>query len=943
MLGRPTSWIAGLFAGAVFAASSAAHAGFAWEQDWLSSAPMTFGWPRSQPDQKVAFGADGGVLVEGQSPMYARFDAAGALRWSVDSPLLYSTPQMTATADGGAYMLATGSTESQLLRIDQSGSRTWSRSISALHFVEVGNTRIAAVNAAFLTVMDAATGDVVWQRPIIAGVVNGAGAGISVAADAAGSLYVTAGSATGLRTIKFDAAGTEQWNVSGAASGEGGIVGVGATMLFERFGDLLRARRVGDGGVAWTQDIYASDIVLASDDGAREPIVASVANIRRFAADTGQARWTTALPNPGYPASVIGGKLVLSSNAQLVAVDAASGATTWSISRPSTDAYGNDLALDDMGGLQGGVFFIVGHPYGHYQRAPVFLQRIRLDNGASAATPPTPTVPQRTLVASIAPDAGHAITASASQHASTVDIQLRKLDATTGAVTWQMSDPVTEFGADGPLYPTWLALAEHAGKVATTSSLQQQGCIWSPSGARVSLHDAANGARLWSALLTDPGRVCTTVYEPQLDDSGNVFVSTSEGASCGNGNVCYEAAIYKLASGDGQVAWREGLEDGSRTTRAFVLAGDHIVSTVPFHGGVTFEGLSAANGTAAWSTTLYGGYDVQRYVFKVDASHVVIVGETVAGTSWAKLDAATGTVLWDRSIAHAPCANLCFENSPTVLPGGDLLIHGKLGSRALLRRFHNDGSGTVDEWLVGADAPSQQAWINRAEADADGRLDLQLARRPGRTTPPSIHTFARFDMASGVLSDEQFLAAYSQDPYEQLTYPDLLRQVDADRFLVQTYATRPPQTATTGVALVDLATTAHGDLAIEAHLDHASAAIGDTVGFQLRATYTGDAATQGATLFAHMPWPSGVTAPACTTSAAGNCVVDVDSGDVRATFDVSPGGSIEISGSVGVLGYPARPLLSAYVHGSTALGEPDLRNNFATAETSLFVDGFDAR
>ncbi|HEU4663748.1 MAG TPA: PQQ-binding-like beta-propeller repeat protein [Dokdonella sp.] len=939
MIDRPRRmWIGGLFAAAALAAGDAAHAGFAWEQDWLASAPMTFGWPRSQPDVKVAFGADGGVLVEGQSPMYARFDGAGALRWSVDTGL-YSTLAMTGTADGGAYVLASGGPDAQLIRIDPSGATVWSRSAPALRFAEVGSARVAAAGVDFLTVMDAASGNVVWQRRITQDVVY-ADDWVSLAADATGNLYVTTGSATGLRTIKFDASGNEQWNVGSTAAGEGGIVGVGIAMLFERFGDVLRARRVGDGSVAWTLDIFASDFVLASDDGEQEPIVVGTAEARRFAADTGQPRWTATLPNISYPASVIGGKLVLSSNGQLVAVDASSGATGWTIARPASDAYGNGLTFDEMGGLQGGAFFVVAHPNGPYQRAPLFLQRFRLDNGAAVATAPTPTVPQRAVAASIAPAPGYAITAAATQHASTVDIELRKLDATTGSVIWQMSDPVTEFGADGPLYPTWLALAEHAGKVATTSSLQQQGCIRSPSGARVSLHDAADGTRLWSTLLTDSDRRCTTVYEPQLDDDSNVFVSMDEGFSCDNGQTCHEAAIYKLASGDGHVVWRDAHE-ADYGPRGLVLAGGSVVTTVPFRGGATFEGLSPASGGITWSSALYPGYGIDRYVFKVDEAHVVVVGEDDGGTSWAKLDAATGAVLWDRSVAHAQCANLCFENSPTVLPGGDLLIHGKLGSRALLRRFHNDGSGIVDEWLVGADAPSQQAWINRAEIDADGRLDLQLARRPGKQTPPSLHSFARFDMASGALSDEQFIAAYSQDPYEQLTYPDLLRQIDAERFLVQTYATRPPQTGTTGVALLDLTATAHGDLAIETQLDRASAAVGDSVGFHLRATYTGDASLQGVTVFAHMPWPSGVTAPTCATTAAGNCVVDVDSGDVRATFDVSPGGSIEISGSVLALGYPARPLLSAFVHGPTALAEPDLRNNFAAAETSLFADGFD--
>lgn len=932
-------WTAGLLAAAAWAAGDAAHAGFVWEQEWLASAPMTFGWPRSQPDQKVAFGGDGGVLVEGRSPMYARFDATGALRWSLDTPFLYSTTGMTATADGGAYMLATGSSGSQLLRVDPGGSRTWSRAVPALHLVEVGGTRIAAADLVFLTVLDAATGDVLWQRRINNDAAYATDLA-SVESDASGNLYVTTGSAAGLRTIKFDDAGNEQWNVGGAAPGEGGIVGVGATMLFERYGDLLRARRASDGSVAWTADIHASDIVLATDDVAREPIVASVEGIRRFAADTGQARWTATLPNPAYPAGVIGGRLIVSSSAQLVALDVTSGNTAWAVARPAVDAYGNDLVIDGVGAGQGGLFFLVGHPSGPYQRTPLFLQRTRLVDGAAMATP-TPALPQRTVAASIAPQAGYAIGASASQHATTVDIQLRKIDAATGTVIWQMSDPISESVAAGPLYPTSLALAEHAGKLATTSSLQQQGCVRAPSGARVSLHEAASGARLWSALLTDPERACTNVYEPQLDDAGNVFVSTYEGYSCGNGQTCREAAIYKLAAGDGQVVWRDARE-ADYEPRGFVLAGGRAVTTLPFRGGATFQGLSVATGGTAWSSALYPGYGIDRYVFKVDDTHVVVVGESASGTSWAKLDAATGAVSWDRSVAHERCASLCFENGPVVLPGGDLLIHGSVGSRALLRRFHNDGSGIVDEWLVGGEAPSQQTWVNRAELDEDGRLDLQLARRPGKQTPPSLHTFARFDMADGVLSDEQVIAAYGHDPVAQLTYPDLLRQIDAGRFLVRTDMTRAPQTGAAGVALLDLAATAHGDLAIEARLDPASAVIGDSIGFRLHVTYTGDAALQGATVFAHMPWASGVTTPACTTHVAGNCVVEVGSGDVRATFDISPGGSVDLSGRVRVLGYPARPLLSAYVHGSTALGESDMRNNFATAETSVFLDGFEA-
>ncbi len=938
----PLEWLGRIGFGAALATTGIARAEIVWQHDWLVFAPTTFGAARIEPDAPLAFDSAGGMLIEGQSPisrtLFARLDSAGSLLWSADLQL-EATLAMIATADGGAYVLPYGSSGAQLVRFDAAGAKVWSRSVPGLRIVEAGSGYVAVSDIDWLTLLSTTTGDVVWQRRINHDAVYSDDA-VSLAADATGNLYVTTGVRDGVtngaRTVKFDPAGDEQWNVV-ASTSTAQVLAVSGSTLYERVDGKLQGVRVDDGSIAWAVPLESPDSVVAvSGDAQGEPIVAESSAVRRLAASDGHVRWERSLA--GYPKRMgaAGNRIVSTAPGQFVGLDATSGAIAWSTTRPTVDAHGNGLEWRAIGGFHGDEFVAVAMPIGSYANAPAFLQRVHSSTGALASAI-TPMVPQGTRTVSVAQQSGSVISASVAPHANAVDLQLRKLDGTSGIVAWQVSDPVDDFGADGPFYPTSLAVAERAGKVATAMPLQDASCRSTPSGARVSLHDGASGARSWRTLLMDADRVCTRLDEPQLDVGGNVLVSTSEGRPCGNGQSCYEAAIYKLAASDGHVAWRQGFA-GESYPRPFVVAGDRVVSVAD--GG--FQALAVDSGASAWSSNLYPGNAVNRYVFKLDETHVVLVGATSQGTSWAKLDAATGVVLWDRSVAHEACASSCFENAPTVLSGGDLLIHGRLGSRALLRRFHNDGSGTVDEWLVGADAPSQQAWINRAEADADGRLDLQLARRPGGTTPPSIHTFARFDMASGVLSDEQFLAAYSEDPYEQLTYPDLLRQVDADRFLVQTYATRPPQTATTGVALLDLATAAHGDLAIEARLDRASAAIGDTVGFHLRATYTGDAATQGATLFAHMPWPSGVTAPACATSGAGNCVVDVDSGDVRATFDVAPGGSIEITGTVRVLGDPARPLLSAFVHGTGALGESDMRNNFAAAETSLFVDGFDA-
>jgi hypothetical protein len=176
---------------ASFAAAVGAHAEPIWQLDWSASAPPSFGPVTLEADAPLAFGPEGSMLFEARSPLaaplFVRLDAAGQLDWSVELPLA-ATLAMIATADGGAYLLPyAASGEAQLVRVDPTGARTWSRSVPAKRLVEAGNGRVAASDTDWLTVPSAATGNMIWQRRINGDLLYYDTA-LSLAADSDGSL-----------------------------------------------------------------------------------------------------------------------------------------------------------------------------------------------------------------------------------------------------------------------------------------------------------------------------------------------------------------------------------------------------------------------------------------------------------------------------------------------------------------------------------------------------------------------------------------------------------------------------------------------------------------------------------------------------------------------------------------------------------------------------------
>jgi outer membrane protein assembly factor BamB len=923
-----------------------AHADTIWNSDWLSSAPTSMISYWSPP--AVAFASNGDVLLGSAADntygQYVRIGAGGELRWVANLPFT-GTNAMFANADGGALISAYDYSSSAIVRLDASGAKLWSRTMFAGWIVQPSADRIVTVGSGLASALDATTGNVVWQHDVGRDSYDGRG---GVVADAQGNVYTTGiflvnQAFGGFRTQKLDSNGNEVWSTT-TSGANGAIIGGNATMLYLQTNGMLRGVRMVDGSIAWSVPHDASSTpLLLSDDSAREPIVFGATTIQRLAADTGQPRWTQ--PVAGDPASarIVGGAILTTGAGKFVKLDQATGAIAWSKTKPTYDAAGNYLTWFGFGGLRDGNVLSVGQA--EYPltvgNAPAFLQSISFATGDVLGVVSPPVVAQGMLSGNAVDASGALVSVGVSQRASGVDLRMRRLDPATGAVMWQVFDPVNDLGPGKWFYMPTPSVTFAGNSIATSMALNSGGCSNAASGgARISLHDASNGTRRWRTFLTDVDRACSYVYEPKFDTAGNVYVSVNGQVHCQN-NECFNNSVYKLSAANGQILWHDD-SGADRYVRDFAVFDNIVVVGGPFDSSSdTLRGLSGASGAVQWTTDVFAGYAYDRYLFKVDDSHVVIVATTATSTSWAKLDVATGAVLWNKSVSHQECDGLCFANSPTILPGGDLLVHDGLDDKPLLRRFHNDGSGIVDEWIVGANTTSQRAWINRAEPDTNGLWNLDLRRGPRNNALSSVHFFARFDPANGTLVGQQAWFAYSNDPYETFVYRDLLKQTGDDRFLMTSISTRTPQPTTSGVGLVDTSVTAHGNLAIRAELV-GSTSIGASVSMHVRVTYSGDQPLHGVTVRATMPWQSGIGAAACATSAASNCVLDTSSGAVFATFDIQPGGSIDITGQLKVLAGSTDPTLTATTYGPLGLSEPDTLDNFTRAEVGVFADGFDS-
>lgn len=946
-----------------FALAAPVAAGELWRSDTVVSAPPTLDAfvPASasgKPAAAVAFADDGEVVYGALAAStldveVVRVRADGSVRWhyALDTAAVPQTiAALLADADGGAtFALADpldDDRSNRVVHVDADGQTGWSRALPAGWLARLPSGRIASAGYTHLDVLDAANGNVVWQRTL-SRVGNGSVGGLALDAT---DLYVssTLGDGT-VRTRKYGGDGGLQWEA--ATPGEsGGVVAAGAGKVYVRVGPQLHALDAADGHAVWSGFAGNNGIVRLGGGAAAEPIVATAYAVSRLAAGDGSTRWSTPLADI-RSVDVIDDALLVATSSVRARLDMDSGAIVWSV------AYADGPRLPfAFGPGSGAQARVLSRPIATAPGiARAIDERIDLASGAIAASVQVAAIEHGIDTASVLDDDGHVLEAGASQQVEGPHLQLRAIDGASGAALWQIDDAIASPGGGfaASVLRARPAIASAPGVLAVAQVIGDTGRCSSNAGwVRVAAYASSDGARRWASWLRDADAShCPYVSAPVVDDAGNAFVSVVTLVACQKPSLgCQRRTLYKLGASDGAVLWRhdEGLDAGMEglVLSPHVLAsssGDVVVPGGFLDNQATALRVSGADGSVVWSSHVFDGLALGDALDRLgDGSFIAYAGAD-SSYSWARLDAATGTAAWTSTAPWVPCYDAGCRGYGTALflPGDDKLVPFQRDYSPWLKRQHDDGSGLVDEWMLGDASPILSSWVRQILRDPSGQLHAYLRR--GHRFTGSVSFLAALD-AQGNLLGQQAFYPYDGDPLDAWSYPEPLAMPAPDRVLARTLAARPPLPTTSGVALYDTSVTARGNLAVALDADRTRVGTDMPLTFHLHVTYTGDAPIAGARLVANLPWASGITGATCAVQSGGACSLDTRTGNVRATFDLAPDGAVDVSGTVRVLdAYGEKPAITATTYGPIGLAEADTIDNFARADMvqSLFVDGFE--
>jgi hypothetical protein len=418
---------------------------------------------------------------------------------------------------------------------------------------------------------------------------------------------------------------------------------------------------------------------------------------------------------------------------------------------------------------------------------------------------------------------------------------------------------------------------------------------------------------------------------------------------------CSDQILAKLSGVDGSEVWRfytvQGtfggpLPQGGSQIFAppFSLSGSDVLAMGPFGGAnysYTLVKLSGADGSVQWSSSVLGA------PYGVSDAHALSDGSVIAvGNGWAKLNGLNGQTIWASPPVSGPkpCTSPCYSYSSLYLDNGDYFSAGENGGIAEIVRLRGDGSGIADFWYPDSTATQLRSTVHNLQLDAQGQIWLTLSRHLWGVSP-AVQFLAQLDVKSGSLLGEQAIGTFNDDITDvSRTVQALLGPPVNNRVAVQTFQQLHPQPTTTGNSMLDTSVSAHGDLAVQVSTVPPKAMSGTSVTFHITTTYTGDASVSGALLRAQMPWPTGISNLSCMTTAAQDCVLDAKAGNLHATFDIQPGGQVDIYGDVTYIDMGAdTAAIDAVVYGPVGLLEQNTVNNFARSTTleSLFFNGFE--
>jgi outer membrane protein assembly factor BamB len=913
------------------------------------------------PFLSTAFAGNGDVLIGGvafnNDLQVARLSPAGNLLWSIDVPAAvyytygFGLGAILAAPDGGAYVTVGDPTygDTLLLRIGGDGSVVWESQSSPWWLAMPDSQTLVGAGCCSITAFDATTGVVLWQY-VLSGNSNTYPFAGGIVADSSGNVYTSVPDGGGFDGLALDSAGQLKWKVpvgGNPASALVSPVAVSSGRLFFKAGAETIALNASDGSAAWN----AASSLLAMAGNPAEPVVTANGSIQRLAAATGQPLWTQTFPGSVSFANFAEGSILVGSGNAMTALNPDTGSTQWSTTIPSQDGSGNSLNLQAVGsGGSGTILAVASAGYGF--AVPVFLQPIDSQTG-QLGTPPaiTAKIPEGVYEAdSVEEDSGHIASVALSSNAGTPEIRVRRLNSSAGATLWESVHPLDGFS--DPSLPTIASgggaivavVAENRGSESSSSSY---GFTW------VGAFDDQTGNLRWQRILQDPGaqylgQQYTNASAPVVDSAGDTYVAYGANISCATFQdpTCTNAqrTLVKLAAVDGSTLWR--FDDTSLGAQSqvfpqdFALSGDNVVVNGPFSGGLSNHDaidLSGSDGSQRWPSDAFGGGGQGWFLASPDGS---LIG--VGTNNWVKVDSASGAVAWTNSrTAALPCTVGCNTYDEVVAPNGDYLSVGEADYMPFVHYMPGVQNGVEKFWRLDSAYTGLRSIAFRVDADSPGKIWLQLNRffRRGRA---GINFLAQLDPATGSMLSQQALAGFSEFPFPEQAVPTFISAPEGNRLLAHTIFAGPPSTSTPGIALIDTTLTATGNLSIHVTADHAVAHPADIVSFHVIASYNGSAPISGAHVIADLSgigMPSGVT---CATQSAANCALDTALGAVSATFDIQPGGQVDITGQVSASLAPGNLLLPALVYGPTGLSEQDTLDNFTTLSMTdeIFSNGF---
>jgi hypothetical protein len=944
------AWALGLFC---CGALASADAQVIWQSDWFSSAPPTFARIGGIPDNgegMVAYAANGDVVLASES--YAWYDyqivrigADGSLRWSSNlGGSLFSlegAPNATiATADGGALVAFGQSyysgTPEYVVRIDPMGRVAWARQIPAQALGEIAPDRIVATGCNGVTMLDAASGEVAWQTTF-----STCPEGSHVAFDDASNIYTLVRADDGVHAVREDAAGNVVWNVALGMDWNGvpAIVAASGDLVYAKANGTLLALQVADGAIAWT--VRADGRLLVATNPV-EPVLVGSGSAKRFAAASGQVRWTASVSDGG---AVIVGSDLIAGNASLRRIDLASGSIVWTTALPGGGNYFS------VGASSPGTVVAAASRY-FAGAAPPKLERVAIADGAVAGAVAVPSVAQAPFGQSDGQPSGPIVGVLAAWTANAPQLRTRRLDPATGSTLWEVAEPIDPDILGNGLTPNNVVASVAAGEsLAVTAAYIDvypgsfdigAGLVW------VAGYDPATGQRRWQVNVRDADGGAMFSASPVFDAHGDILLATGARVACGTneGPLCARRSVYKLSKADGHVVWQSAQRSNLVLSSVWpglpITVGDDVIVAGPYFDESDAPALRYVTGSGAtlWTSNVFSRDDIAAV--RATPSGILVVGN---GDGWAELDAATGAPHWTSPAFSTQCWNACDENRGIVLPDGDLLVIGEGGYQSRVSRLATDGSGAYRNWTLVPDNDAVRSQAVDVRSDGSGiRLNLLHGNAHG---PGGVSVLARFDPETGALLTQQVLRGRSGGLLEPITSGGWIGDFDGDRLLMNTIAVDSPAPTAWGNALIDTTITAHGDIVLRVGVDYSAFDATGFVGINAHMTYTGDAPLAGAHVDIYVPWHSGVRDAACAVIAASNCTFeDEDDGNLRATVDLSPGAAVDLTARVRpVASDGAASMLTGVAYGPIGLDETNTLNNLAQKSTArndaILTNGFD--